>query len=61
LLRDTTSKAEGEEDEHTARSRAVLTYCALVGAISVARALSDDQLSRETLTTVARLLKNLVS
>jgi TetR/AcrR family transcriptional repressor of nem operon len=61
LLRDTTGKAEGEEDEHTARSRAILTYCALVGAISVARALSDNQLSRETLTTVARLLKNLVS
>jgi TetR/AcrR family transcriptional repressor of nem operon len=35
-----------------------LGYCALVGALSVARAVSDDQLSREILKTVAQLLKN---
>jgi TetR/AcrR family transcriptional repressor of nem operon len=41
-----------------ARSQAVLTYCALVGAIGLARAVSDEQLSREILKTVAQLLKN---
>ena len=61
LLRDATKRAEGEEGGRTARSRAILTYCALVGAISMARAVSDDQLSREILATVARLLKNPVS
>ena len=61
LLRDTTRKAVGQEDKRTARSRAIFTYCALVGAVSVARAVSDDQLSREILATVARLLKNLAS
>jgi len=42
----------------TARAQAVLAYCALVGASAVARAISDEQLSREILKTVARLLKN---
>jgi TetR/AcrR family transcriptional repressor of nem operon len=46
------------KDTGTARSQAVLTYCALVGAIGVARAVSDEQLSREILKTVAQLLKN---
>ena len=41
-----------------ARSQAILTYCALIGAIGVARAVSDQQLSREILKTVAQLLKN---
>ena len=36
----------------------ILTVCALVGAIGVARAVSDQQLSREILKTVAQLLKN---
>jgi hypothetical protein len=35
-----------------------LSYCALVGAIGVARAVSDQQLSGEILKTVAQLLKN---
>jgi len=48
-----------EKDEGTVRSHAILTYCALVGAISVARAVSDEQLSREILKTVAQVLKNL--
>src|SRR5258705_12782482 len=40
------------------RSQAVLAYCALVAAIGVGRAVSDEQLSREILKTVAQLLKN---
>jgi TetR/AcrR family transcriptional regulator, transcriptional repressor for nem operon len=35
-----------------------LTYCALVGAVGVARAVPDEQLSHEILQTVAQLLKN---
>jgi TetR/AcrR family transcriptional regulator, transcriptional repressor for nem operon len=46
------------KDNGKARSQAVLAYCALVGAIGVARAVSDEQLSREILKTVAQLLKN---
>lgn len=53
LLRDAS-----EKDKGTARSRAIMTYCALVGAIGVARAVSDERLSREILKTVARLLRN---
>ena len=47
-----------ETDRDSARSQAVLTYCALVGAIGMARAVSDKQLSREILKTVAQRLKN---
>ena len=47
-----------EDDKDAARSRAIMTYCALVGAIGVARAVSDEQLSREILKTVARFLRN---
>ena len=53
LIRDT-----NKTDKDTARSRAVMTYCAMVGAISMARAVSDEELSREILKTVARRLKN---
>jgi TetR/AcrR family transcriptional regulator, transcriptional repressor for nem operon len=53
LIRDT-----NEKDKSGARSQAILTYCALVGAIGVARAVSGEQLSREILKTVAQLLKN---
>jgi len=53
LIRDTNKK-----HKDAVRSHAVLTYCALVGAIGVARALSDEQLSREILKTVAQALKN---
>jgi TetR/AcrR family transcriptional repressor of nem operon len=53
LIRDT-----NEKDKRAARSQAVLTYCALVGAIGIARAVSDEQLSREILKTVAQLLKS---
>src|SRR6202161_570827 len=44
--------------KHTARSRAILTFSALVGAMSLARAVSDEALSREILKTVSDLLKN---
>ena len=53
LIRDT-----NKTDKDTARSRAVMTYCAMVGAISMARAVSDKELSREILKTVAKRLKN---
>ena len=51
-------RARNENDRAAARSHAVLTHCALVGAIGVARAVSDEKLSREILKTVAQLLKN---
>ena len=53
LIRET-----NKSDKDTARSRAVMAYCAMVGAISMARALSDDELSLEILKTVAQRLKN---
>jgi TetR/AcrR family transcriptional regulator, transcriptional repressor for nem operon len=53
LIRDASS-----EDKSDARSRAVMSFCALVGAITVSRAVSDEQLSREILKTVAQLVKN---
>jgi TetR/AcrR family transcriptional repressor of nem operon len=56
LIRSTNLK-----DKSAARSHAVLTYCALVGAISVARAVSDEHLAREILKTVAQFLENYVS
>jgi TetR/AcrR family transcriptional repressor of nem operon len=49
------------KDKRTARSRAILTFSALVGAMSLARAVSDEALSREILNTVAELLKDFAS
>ena len=46
------------EDKRAARSKAILTFSALVGAMSLARSVSDASLSREILKTVAELLKN---
>jgi TetR/AcrR family transcriptional repressor of nem operon len=46
------------KDKRAARSRAILTFSALVGAMSLARAVSDETLSREILKTVADLLKH---
>jgi TetR/AcrR family transcriptional regulator, transcriptional repressor for nem operon len=46
------------KDKRVARSRAILIFSALVGAMSLARAVSDEALSREILKTVAELLKN---
>jgi TetR/AcrR family transcriptional repressor of nem operon len=48
----------GGKDKRAARSRAILTFSALVGAMSLARAVSDEDLSREILNTVADLLKH---
>jgi TetR/AcrR family transcriptional repressor of nem operon len=48
-------------DAHAASSQAILTFSALVGAMSLARTVSDEALSREILKTVAELLKNLAS
>src|SRR5713226_5457700 len=48
-------------DAHAARSQAILTFSALVGAMSLARTVSDEALSREILKTVAQLLRNLAS
>ena len=48
-------------DKRTARSRAILIFSALVGAMSLARAVSNEALSREILETVAELLKNSAS
>jgi TetR/AcrR family transcriptional repressor of nem operon len=46
-----------ERDSNSARSQAVLVYCALVGAIGIARAVPDKRLSREILKTVESRLK----
>jgi TetR/AcrR family transcriptional regulator, transcriptional repressor for nem operon len=45
------------KDKRAARSRAILTFSALVGAMSLARAVSDEALSHEILKTVGGLLK----
>ena len=44
-------------DRRAARSKAILTFSALVGAIVLARNESDEKLSREILNSVAKLLK----
>src|ERR1700723_3510899 len=45
-------------NKRATRSRAILTFSALVGAMSLARAVSDEVLSHAILKTVADLLKN---
>jgi TetR/AcrR family transcriptional repressor of nem operon len=45
-------------DKRAARSRAILSFSALVGAMSLARVVSDEALSREILKSVGELLKN---
>ena len=57
LLATLLREANGN-DRGGARAQAILGYGALVGALSVARAVSDDQLSREILKTVAQFLKD---
>ena len=49
------------KDKRAARSRAILTFSALVGAMSLARAVSDEVLAHEILTTVADLVRSLRS
>ena len=46
------------KDKRAARSKAILTFSALVGAMSLARAVSDEVLSSEILDTVGEFLKN---
>jgi TetR/AcrR family transcriptional repressor of nem operon len=53
LVADLTLGKEGGQ----ARSRAILAYSALVGAIGLSRAVSDEALSREILKSVGELLK----
>jgi TetR/AcrR family transcriptional repressor of nem operon len=48
-------------DRRKARSRAILILSALVGAMSLARAVSDEALSREILKAVSEYLKNFAS
>jgi TetR/AcrR family transcriptional regulator, transcriptional repressor for nem operon len=50
-----------DNDPNAARSQAILTFSALVGAMSLARAVSDAALSREILETVAEHLKRFAS
>ena len=45
------------KDKRTARSRAILTFSTLVGAMALARAVSDEAISRDVLKTVAEVLK----
>ena len=47
--------------DRRARSKAILIFSALVGAMSLARAVSDEALSREILKTVGELLKNSIA
>jgi TetR/AcrR family transcriptional regulator, transcriptional repressor for nem operon len=49
------------KDMGTARSRAIVTFSVLVGAMSLARAVSDEALSREILSSVGEHLKRFVS
>jgi TetR/AcrR family transcriptional repressor of nem operon len=49
------------KNRRVARSRAILTFSALVGAMSLARAVSDEKMSREILRTAAEALKNSAS
>ncbi|MBS1842657.1 MAG: TetR/AcrR family transcriptional regulator [Acidobacteria bacterium] len=46
-------------ERNDALSPAILAYCALVGALGLARAVTDEKLSRELLKTVATQLKKL--
>jgi TetR/AcrR family transcriptional repressor of nem operon len=44
------------ENAETNRAQAILAFCALVGALSLSRAVSDDDVSHEILVTVQQLL-----
>ena len=46
------------KDERAARSKAILTFSGLVGAMVLARAVSDEALYREILATVGDFLKS---
>jgi len=49
---DKRAKGKRQTDQGVIRAHAILTYCALVGGISVARAVSDEQLSQEILKLI---------
>jgi TetR/AcrR family transcriptional regulator, transcriptional repressor for nem operon len=49
------------KDDRAARSKAILTGAAVLGAIELARAVSDDTLSREILESTREVLIQLVS
>jgi TetR/AcrR family transcriptional regulator, transcriptional repressor for nem operon len=51
-------RKRGADQDGEARARAIMAYCALVGAITMSRAVSDKRLSREILKSVARRLKS---
>ena len=46
-----------DKNKAAARSKAILTFSALVGAMALARAVSDEALSREILKAVKEVLK----
>jgi TetR/AcrR family transcriptional regulator, transcriptional repressor for nem operon len=50
----------GGKDKDAARAKAVLTFSTLVGALGLARATADKELSHEILKVVAELLKDAV-
>jgi TetR/AcrR family transcriptional repressor of nem operon len=50
-----------DKDKRVARRKAIMTYSALVGAMSLARTVSDEALSREILKCVAESLKESAS
>src|SRR5262249_4651894 len=47
----------GDRRAGKARAMAIVTFSALIGALTLARLVSDDELSREILATVAKALK----
>ena len=49
------------QNDNAARSKAILTVCALLGAVELARAVSDETLSHEILESTREALKRLVS
>jgi TetR/AcrR family transcriptional regulator, transcriptional repressor for nem operon len=48
------------QDDSAARAKAILTVSALIGAVELARAVSDETLSHEILESTRELLKQLV-
>jgi len=57
LLADLLPRKDKDKNKAAARSKAILTFSALVGAMALARAVSDKALSREILKAVKELLK----
>jgi len=54
---DVLTHALGGKEQRAARSHAILTFSAMVGALQLARLVSDEALSREILKTVTEELK----